>query len=62
MCFEKAGELCGSTGYDIYDRTAEGGWVSGAYGTASAAGASRGSLGRSTTSRTLLISCKKAVR
>lgn len=62
MCFEKAGELCGSAGYDVYDRTAEGGWVSGGYGAANASGATRSSYGGSTTSRTILISCKKAPR
>lgn len=60
QCVEKAGSLCGAHGYDIYDRTAEGGWVAGSYGTANRSSATAGGFGSSTNARTLLISCKKA--
>lgn len=59
QCVEKAGTLCGASGYDVYDRTAEGGWVAGSYGTANRSAASAGGFAGSTNARTLLIACKK---
>ncbi|VVE84469.1 hypothetical protein [Pandoraea sputorum] len=62
MCFEKAGELCGSAGYDVYDRTAESGWVSGATASANPSGATRSAYAGSTTARSILVACKRPGR
>lgn len=49
-CFEKAGELCGSKGYDVLDRGGDSGFVAGGGGSSFFAG--------STYSRAMLIRCK----
>ncbi|WON77586.1 hypothetical protein [Serratia sp. UGAL515B_01] len=51
MCLEKAGDLCGAKGYDIYTSTGDKGWVATAQPDFAMAG--------STISRNLLIACKK---
>ncbi|MNT24465.1 hypothetical protein D3C72_1599390 [compost metagenome] len=49
-CYEKAGELCGAKGYNILSRNGEGGF---------AAGGGNGSFFAGTTSsRSMVISCK----
>lgn len=50
-CLEKAGELCGASGYEILDRSGEQGWAAGGGPSAAFAG--------STHSRSMLISCKR---
>jgi hypothetical protein len=52
LCYRKAGDLCGTSGYDVITQNGEQGAV---------AGGGSGSLFAGTTaSRSLVISCKKA--
>ena len=50
-CYEKAGDICGTAGYDVLAGGAESGAVVG--------GGSSGFFGGSTISRSMLIACKK---
>lgn len=51
MCEQKAGELCGSSGYDVATRSSDQGFI--------AAGSSNGFSAGSTISRTMTIACKQ---
>jgi hypothetical protein len=54
MCYEKAGEICGSSGYDVVQKSGEqGATVSG-----SSSGTSSGVYGSTLHFRTMTISCK----
>jgi hypothetical protein len=50
-CYEKAGNLCGPSGYDVLAGGSEGGAVIG--------GSGNGFFGGSAISRSMLIACKK---
>jgi hypothetical protein len=50
-CFEKAGAICGSRGYDVFNK-------SGDQGTSFNSTASGGITGSTTISRSMLIACK----
>ena len=50
QCYEKAGELCGSAGYDIIQQVGEGG----AYGQ----GGQGGGFVSTTNNRTMIVKCK----
>ncbi len=51
MCYEKAGELCGTKGYNVLEKSGE----QGAFANVNGGGA----FATTTNTRTMLISCKK---
>lgn len=53
LCYQKAGELCGSNGYDILAKEGEQG--------STITGTQYGVFGTPMVNRTLLISCKSAI-
>jgi len=54
MCYEKAGELCGASGYDVVQRNGETGEVV----SGSAAGSRANVFGSSLHFRTMMVACK----
>jgi hypothetical protein len=66
-CLEKAGDLCGSAGYDVLDRDGENGFIASGGSSAAINGnrsafygsGSSGFLAGSTHGRSMLIACKK---
>lgn len=50
MCYEKAGSICGTKGYEVVEKSGDQGWVVG--------GSANGVAGGSTISRTMTIRCK----
>lgn len=51
MCYEKAGEICGTKGYEIVQKSGDTGWIAG--------GSTSGFAGGSTISRSMVIRCKE---
>jgi hypothetical protein len=51
MCYESAGEICGSKGYDVVEKSGDQGFVAG--------GSTQGFFAGSTISRTMTIRCKE---
>lgn len=50
VCLEKAGELCGASGYDTLERSGDSGWTAG--------GSNSGFVAGSVVTRIMLIACK----